>query len=294
MKSLSFLFLLVLFAGAASAQSFEIYNNDTVNRMDENSQRIGHWVVFNRTKKLPDYAPDQVVEEGDYVSGKKEGIWKQYWNNGKVKSEITYKGNLQMGYAKIYYKNGTVSEEGIWLNGKWEGNYKYYYENGQVSHDWNFVGGKREGVQKYYFENGQINYDGEWKNGAENGVLKEYNEEGQLVAEKAFNDGKMDEAQSKFYTPPPVSKKEDKQENPDTQQQTIITEEKKEQPVGLFTESGYHKLMGPHGVAREGTFDKGHLVDGKIYQYSSAGKLLKTIIYKKGEVSQVIEEKDAK
>ena len=281
---LSFFLTLHFFSGA---QSFQLLNGDTINRLDTANMKQGRWMVYNKTKKLPDYTDDQLVEEGNYVDGKKEGVWKKYWNNGKLASEITYKNNLQNGYAKIYYKNGNISEEGTWMNGKWDGSYKLYYENGQLSYDWNYVNGKRDGAQKYYFENGKVQYDGSWKGGNESGVLKEFNEDGQLVAEKNYNDGKIDEAGSKYYTPPPVVKKEEpKQEEP-----IPVVEKKVDTNVGVFTESGYHKLMGPHGVAREGTFDKGHLVDGKIYQYSSAGKLVKTVVYKKGEISQVIEEK---
>ena len=284
-KILSVLSIILLLPFFSNAQS----SGDTINRLDSANIKQGHWIIYNKTKKLPDYTDDQMVEEGVYVNGKKEGVWRQYWNNGKVKSETTYKNNLQSGSAKIYYKNGSISEEGTWIGGKWDGSYKLYYENGNLSYEWNYVNGKREGQQKYYFENGKVLYDGSWKGGNESGVLKEYNEDGQLLAEKNYNDGKIDEGASKYYTPTAVAKTEDTKKDTTTQQQTQTV--KKDENVGLFTETGYRKLMGPHGVAQDGTFDKGHLIDGKKFIYSSDGKLTKTIIYKKGEVSQVIDEK---
>lgn len=150
-----------------SAQKYELYQNDTINREDSSGTRRGYWKIFNRMLYLPDYKDDQIVEEGLYLNNKKEGVWKQYFNNGKIKSIITYKTNTPNGHVKFFYSNGNPLEEGNWVFGKWEGEYKYYYENGQLSYDWKFVNGKREGLQKYFNEAGELKYKGIWKGGAE-------------------------------------------------------------------------------------------------------------------------------
>ena len=107
-------------------------SKDTINSIDSANLKQGHWVIYNKTKHFPNYSDNQIVEEGYYINDKKEGIWKRYWNNGKILAEVTYNNNIQSGYAKIYYKNGNISEEGNWENGKWSGNYKLYDENGQL------------------------------------------------------------------------------------------------------------------------------------------------------------------
>ncbi len=153
--------------GSSYAQKFEMEKKDTINYEDAEGNKRGYWKVYNRMLYLPDYTDDQLVEEGKYVNNKKDGLWKQYFNNGKTKSEITYKSNIPNGHMKFYYSNGNPLEEGDWVNGKWEGSYKYYYENGKMSYDWKFVNGKREGLQKYFSETGELKYKGIWKNGLE-------------------------------------------------------------------------------------------------------------------------------
>ena len=61
---------------SVAAQKFEIINGDTINYIDENNLKQGFWKIFGRMKKLPDYQPDQVVEQGDYENSRKQGIWK--------------------------------------------------------------------------------------------------------------------------------------------------------------------------------------------------------------------------
>jgi antitoxin component YwqK of YwqJK toxin-antitoxin module len=281
-----FLSLMILFLCSVSqickAQTFEIIQGDTVNMTDANGLRQGRWLVTNKTKKLPGYGPDQLIEETNYKDGKKEGIKKQYYADGKLKSEVPYQNNIPKGNSRTYYPNGNLSEEGTWKNGGWDGVYKYYYENGKLSYEWNFVNGKREGEQKYYFPNGKLNYIGNWKDGSESGVLKEYNDAGLLVAEKSFNEGKLDEGNTTYYSTP----KEEKGFS------STSSSGNDGSNLGVFDGSGYFKLKNKNGqVSKEGNFANGQLMDGKQYQYATdSGKLIRTIIYKDGKILQTLEE----
>ena len=70
----------------------------------------GYWIVLNSVKKLPDYPAEAKVEEGKYTDSKKIGVWKNYFANGNIKSEITFTNNRPSGYAKMYYENGKVQK----------------------------------------------------------------------------------------------------------------------------------------------------------------------------------------
>jgi antitoxin component YwqK of YwqJK toxin-antitoxin module len=276
------------------AQKFELLKGDTINQEDASGIKKGHWMIYNRTKKLPDYTDDQLVEEGQYINNRKEGIWKAYHNNGKLKSEITYVSGRPNGFSKFYYKSGLPNEEGTWVNGKWDGNYKFYYENGQLSYDWNYVNGKREGVQLYLHENGNKMYEGAWKDGQENGELKEYNRDGQLIAIKVFKPGgKMDTIASKTFKPMAGEKgagvvAPTSNEKPKGSVESVIEEDTERAWLG-YKESGFHKVKSKGGyLIREGVFDNGNFMTGKAYKYVG-GKLAKTIIYKNGKAIEVVE-----
>jgi antitoxin component YwqK of YwqJK toxin-antitoxin module len=284
------LIILFITCKVSLAQSFEIIGQDTVNFIDAANLKQGHWIIFNKIKKLPNCPDDAKVEEGKYADSKKIGLWQQFFCNGKVKNELTYNNNRPSGYAKFYYENGKISEEGNWENNRWVGNYKYYYENGQVSNEFTYnEQGKREGPQKYYHPNGKVMIEGSWKDGKEAGVLKKYNEDGTLKSEENYADGKMDPATSKFYDKKdaPVVKEEPKKEEP-----VVVKEEPKKVEAPGFLSDGEHKTYNPKNgkVAKEGTFKNGGLWMGKEYVYEG-DKLVKTITISEGKPAGVKMEK---
>lgn len=272
---------------SVTAQTHETYKGDTINRVDVNSQKQGYWIVFNTDKT-------KIKEEGEYKDNKKIGTWKKYYDNGNLKSELIYENNKPNGYAKFYYENGNMSEEGMWKNNKWVGDYKFYYENGNLSYEWGYSeSGKRTGVQKYYHENGKIMIEGEWNEGKESGVIKEYDETGNLVAEKNYNDGQLDVASVKIYTPS-SSTNNTVQENStkkDTVRISPSTNNTNPQDLDVFNGNGYNKLFNKNGkIEQEGDFSNGILVKGKKFYYNAEGKLTKTALYKDGKVINVIYE----
>ena len=250
---------------------------DTINIVDGNNQKQGFWINKDDANNK--------IEEGSYKDDLKIGLWKSYYSDGTIKQEITYTDNKPDGYAKFYYPSGVVSEEGIWKGNKWVGEYKYFYPNGKPSYEWKYSEqGKRTGVQKYFHENGNVMIEGEWNEGKESGPIKEFDESGKLVAEKTFNNGQLDEASVKIFTPT----------NNTTQnnnQQDVIKEVPTNQNinVGIFTGNGHNiTYTKDKQIEREGEWKDGKLIDGKRYYYGEDGKLTKTSIYKNGNIVNIV------
>lgn len=275
--------LFILICQTALAQSA---NSDTLNQVDPaTGLKQGYWIVMNTIKKLPEYPADAKVEEGIFENSRKTGIWKMFYPNGKIKSEITYVANRPKGYAKMYYENGNLQEEGIWENGRWTGSYKSYHDNGQTFYDFNYTQfGKRSGEQTYYYENGQVMMKGTMQDGKETGVWEEYYENGDLRAKKSFNDGTLDAANTEVYAPkkPIPIKKDDTPAGP-----ASVVEKGKEKvnPAGKpFDGNGYAKLFIAGGrVSKDGEFKSYRLITGKDYIYNTDGILERIAVYKDGK-----------
>lgn len=274
MKFLPFLISLSITANVAFSQK------DTLNQLNENNEKNGYWIEKNEAGVKTD--------EGRYVNGKKEGIWKGYYEDGKVKHEITFIENKADGYAKFYYPTGILNEEGIWKGNKWVGQYKFYHPNGNTSYDWSYnESGKREGTQRYYHENGKVMIEGDWKEGKESGVLKEYDETGKLVAEKNFADGKLDASSVKIYDNSTNNTSNETKDNNETN--VIVKDNNQNTSVGVFDGNGYNVTKTKFGkIDREGEWENGRLINGKRYYYDEEQKLIKTNIYKNGNVVNII------
>lgn len=289
-------FLLLLFVcKIAIAQSV---NSDTLNQVDPaTGLKHGYWIVYNSIKKLPAYPAEAKVEEGTFADSKKIGIWKMYFPNGTVKSEITYIDNRPKGYAKMYYENGKLQEEGLWENNRWVGDYKSYYDNGQVFYDFKYNNsGKREGNQKYYYDNGQKMMEGEMHDGKEAGTWEGYYENGDIRDKKVFNDGNLDPANTETYAPKKplgAPKEELVSKEPAKVIDTKIEKVNEAQPA--FTGNGYAKLFNMNKqISKEGEFKSYRLMNGKDYIYSKDGILDRIAVYKDGRYvgEAPIEDKD--
>ncbi|WP_066632402.1 toxin-antitoxin system YwqK family antitoxin [Labilibacter marinus] len=216
--------------------------NDTnnINLEDNSGLKQGLWIV----KK-----DGRILEKGKYKNNRKEGVWLNYFENGNIKTEITFINGEAKGHAKFFYENGKLREEGNWQVDHWEGSYKYFFESGKISYDWFYnSNGKRQGEQRYFYENGEKMYEGQWENGKTEGVLKVYNDQGMLVQEKLFNNGKFEQAKT------PV---------------------KQDSSSAKFSGTGFHTIMNLRGdIDEKGFFVKGDLLNGERYNYDENNKLI--------------------
>jgi antitoxin component YwqK of YwqJK toxin-antitoxin module len=268
----------------------------SVNHIDENNMKQGHWVFTNRLKNLPNYKMNQIVEEGGYKNDKKTGKWLLYFENDKVKHILTYIENRPDGYAIFYYKNGKKREEGVWKNNKWVGEYKYYYNNGNIRNQWTYnKEGARTGVQKYFFENGQLMIEGDWVNGKKAGTVTEYYEDGSIKSERVFINGKIDLLATTNYYPREklgVStikeyQKTELLENPSSLKGLDL--KVASNSVSPWSGTGDKKFFNKNGqIIREGFFVKGYLMDGSVFLYDSKGNKTRTTIFTSGKVVKEI------
>ncbi|MFH2144104.1 MAG: toxin-antitoxin system YwqK family antitoxin [Bacteroidota bacterium] len=280
------IFLLFIMIGGLSisltANVLFTQSGDSLNIVDDQERKQGYWIIYDASNSFK-------LEEGKFLDNRKTGLWKVYYPEGKIKSEIPYINGKPDGYAKIYYENGNLSEEGIWKGTKWVGEYKYYHPNGNTAYLWQYnETGKRTGEQKYFHENGKVMIEGNWDNGKEKGVIKEYYDDGTLKAEKSFIDGKMDSTNVKIYNKTGTVETNNVENN----NHIIINNQNPDDPVGVFKGTGDHKtynlINGEKKIDREGYWENGVLINGKRHAYDSTGKLIKTTVYQNGKITDIL------
>ncbi len=114
----------------------------------------------------------RVIGEGGIVDDKgfKNGHWKEYYDDGALKSEGKYVAGRKVDYWKYYFKNGEIEQEGNFgTKGEFDGVWKWYYETGKERLVENYENGLLEGAVNEYDEKGNIIVKGEYLGGEENG-----------------------------------------------------------------------------------------------------------------------------
>jgi len=255
------------------------------NAFDENGRRTGYWIIDGSIKATPGYDANQVIEEGHYESNRKEGLWKRYFPNGNMQSEITYKRNMPSGAYKTYHKNGNLEEEGNWVNNRNTGSFVRYYPSGMVAQEFEFTdGGLRDGVQKYYYENGQAELVVNIKEGKEHGKMTRYYSNGDIKEELKFDGGVAKESTRKTYKEiQPQENIKETQVVPVIESKPVVETEDKPN-ISVFKSTGKNTLYNKNKlISQTGYFKNGRLWNGKKYKYDSNGILKAIEIYKSGK-----------
>ena len=83
---------------------------DTLNCTDMNNLRQGKWVIkYDEVRGEKGYE-----EEGEYIDGKKEGVWRKYNLQGDLIAIENYRWGFQNGISQYFTPNGELIREESW------------------------------------------------------------------------------------------------------------------------------------------------------------------------------------
>jgi len=95
-----------------------------------------------------------IVAKGEYVDGKREGFWVE--NVGDSREEGNYIMGEKNGMWKTWYKNGQLHHSGNFVQGYPDGRHVIYYPDGTLKEEQFYVMGRRDKTWKKYYENGSL------------------------------------------------------------------------------------------------------------------------------------------
>jgi antitoxin component YwqK of YwqJK toxin-antitoxin module len=273
MKPILFLLLLLAFPFGTSffAQ----------NAVDPTGKRTGKWIFKGKDHPSVNYQDEVKVEEGNFIKGRKEGIWVRYHKDGNTpKLKGNYRNNRPEGFYIRYHRNAKKMEEATFIQNKYKGTCVRYFSNGKVSYKGNYNNnGQESGTIQYFYKNGKLQLEYSAKNGAPFGTVKHYYKNGSLKYEVIISDlGAKNIVRT--YKPSIEKPKPIIRDNSSRPPRVI-----KPNTRGVkFEEFGYNKVYNKNDeIWMDGTFRNGALWDGKVYEYDVDGIILKVKVYKKGK-----------
>lgn len=112
----------------------------------------------------------------------------EYWPNGKVRWERTYKDGKLDGVSKEYDEAGTLREEIHFKDGKKEGIHRSYYSDGKLRTEVNYKDGLKDGAETTHLRWENKKTISTYQNGKAINT-KRYDEKGRLRDELLFEYG---------------------------------------------------------------------------------------------------------
>lgn len=142
---------------AQSILSYKVYENDTINVLDKDSL--------------------------------KQGVWKEFWINGDLKSEVSFKNSKKQGLEINWFDfPDCVEHESYYKDGVLDGPSIYYSKKCKKDFFETFKDGVKDGLELAYYPNGNIKAEGNFKKGNLNGYYRVYDKNGNFSFESRSTD----------------------------------------------------------------------------------------------------------
>ena len=143
-----------------------IYNKHLQNKFGvniEDYKKISgkYRIIENGYGKEYKLDTNDLIFEGEYLNGKRNGKGKEYHSNGKLEFEAEYLNGERNGKVTKYDSNGKLIFEGEYLDGKRNGKGKEYYDDGKLKFEGEYLNGERwNGEGEEYYKNGELKFKG--------------------------------------------------------------------------------------------------------------------------------------
>ncbi len=149
-------------------------------------QKTGPYKVY--------YADSTTIKaEGRLLNGKPVGLWRSYFEDGKIMSAVTYTDGMANGIAMFYFDldKQTTRVELTFEDDKIVDVYREFYENGNRKAMLKFERGLPDGDAEFYYDSGVLKIEGQYKQGVKQGKWKHFTETGELVDKEKWKKGQV-------------------------------------------------------------------------------------------------------
>lgn len=163
-----------------------------INQLNSEGKRVGIWRKY--------YNNGKIRYQGQFKNGKEVGVFKFYKNSSSTHPEIIkeFLPNSNKASVKFYNKKGKLKSQGTMVGKSREGKWVYYFSNGKLFSEEFYTAGKLNGLLKNYYPNGKTTEETQYKEGKKHGISKIYTDEGILIEEVNYTNGKLN-GQAKYF-----------------------------------------------------------------------------------------------
>lgn len=132
------------------------------------SRSVGYWRYFSEDGTLQ--------SDGEFVDGKKSGVWTSYYTSGKPSAKGTISNDEPTGEWTYWFEDGKTSSTGSYEQGKKKGTWSTYSSTGKLLTEIHYAEGAGEYLE--YFENGKLKTRGLLLEEKREGTWEFYDETG--------------------------------------------------------------------------------------------------------------------
>jgi len=196
------------------------------------------------------------------AKGWKQGYWRTFYDNGKIRYKGYFKDNQPVGEFRRYYESGGLMAVQQYTS-KGTSYVTMYYENGQLAAKGKYVGQKRDSLWQFYsYYDKTLRLVENYREGKLHGKSVKYYPNRQPAEIIHWTDDKREGEWKQFF------------EDGSIKLEAVYVNDKRD---------GYFRLYRPNGMPEVFGQFKENLMDGEWVYFDEKGQERMHIRYRKGE-----------
>jgi antitoxin component YwqK of YwqJK toxin-antitoxin module len=203
------------------------------------------------------YENGQLKTSGVYEDGEKMGVWRSYYETGELSEQSIHNPKTKESESRQFYKNGVLKKEAI--NRKDLFVNRRYYENGKLFREETIF----KHAYKEYYQNGVLKMESIGVSNGSKGIWKHYYPTGEIEWEVNYSNGYREGVYKQYH------------KNGKLKTEGVNVLDLKQGEEKRYTENG--KLLWK-GFYNKGMFHK------KWSRFNDAGEVMETAKFKKGQI----------
>ncbi len=116
----------------------------------------------NETERIERYETGAISRTVPMVNGKKQGMMKDFYPDGKLMAERWFENGLQSGRTVIYYPTGKIKEVQYFQGGQQTSGDTLWYENNQIQFAVTFKENKKHGYLRKWDTTGVLIFESKY------------------------------------------------------------------------------------------------------------------------------------
>jgi len=118
------------------------------------------------------------------------GDYKEYYDNGQVRQEMTVLNGRIDGMVNVWFRTGNLKETRVFKEGRRSGVWVSYNEQGKKTGEASYKDDLKDGPWKIWDDAGILRYDMLYRKGEKSGLWIMYDSNGLKVSEKNYSEEK--------------------------------------------------------------------------------------------------------
>ena len=159
--------------------------NDTINIIDKNGKKQGHWI-----KKYPN---GHIQYDGYFKDNKPTGTFRRFFENDTLRAILVFSNDGKTVDASIYGSNGRISSSGRFVNQRKEGKWSFFSSGieGYLICEEEYSNNLKNGLSLKYYADKTLAERLNYSNDIRSGEWLQYYPGGKIFLKASYTDGKL-------------------------------------------------------------------------------------------------------